>query len=113
MKLRLSNGVSDAQEFDANNIQSLRHGIQSAFLSLRERGNDGALQLQVKVEDWISANYPLSNASLVISSPLLSRENAQRLWQRLVDADGSGKYFDDGLRDLTGFVSGNDDDEEK
>ena len=103
MKLRLSNGISFAIEFSAaNDIEFRKNLRRSAFEYFTHEGKNSCAQLHVATDsgDWLSANYPKSNANFYIRFGQIDSAK----WDSAKRSNSCGTWFEYEIDCMTNFV---------
>jgi hypothetical protein len=93
MKLRLSNGISFAVEFNAGNEIQFRKNIRHAALQyFAHEGKKSSAQLHIATDsgEWVSANYPKSNANFYIRFGQTDLAD----WKMAKQSNSSGTWFE-------------------
>ena len=104
MKLRLSNGYSFAVAFCAASEAEFRRALRRAGLEYFAReGRHSLAELQVATDsgEWVSANYPKSNAPHRIAFGHLDREE----WALPVRSNSQGTWFEYAIAGLARDIS--------
>lgn len=108
MKLRLSNGVNYAVEFNATDPASYRHNIRRAALDFfAHEGTRRPAELHVATDSgsWISPRYPQSNGPLYI---YFSEADigADIRYDLAVTANAKGTCFEKEVEAIASFIGG-------
>jgi hypothetical protein len=107
MKLRVTDALSAAIEFDADDARSLRRNLNRAVVDLRREIGPSRLCVQIWVNrriEWASPHYPNGNHELWVE-PLVNKPEANSLWERISVASKCLQEFANALQGLTTFVS--------
>lgn len=101
INFRLSNGYSHAIEFSATCETQFSRRLNSA-LSDYYHTQTGPAELNIRTNisgDWISANFPDSNAPYHVER-FLSKTARSAAWDRVCACIRAGDQFDAGLKSL-------------
>lgn len=103
MKLRLSNGVSYAIEFNAVDQIEFRKSMRCAAMEyFAHEGKRAIAELHVATDsgEWLSANYPKSNAPYYVKFGHVDNAN----WNDARAANSSGTWFEYELDCMAGIL---------